>query len=115
MLEGGLSHLECYRRRFASHIDAGRVRIFEGDSAEQLARLQDVSYDVIYIEGDHSYRGVPTRCRGSSASQTVLIAQTLGSSPVLSESRMREIWEIVYFALQRHMYCDIAIRRVIPD
>lgn len=125
---GGLSHLEYYRRRFAPLVDSGSVRIIEGDSAEQLSLQPNASYDVIYIDGDHSHEGA---LRDAEAAQVklkpdgVLIFNDYvmtdcfnntryGVVPVVNEFCANRGWQVVYLALQRHMFCDIAIKRTSP-
>ena len=54
----GRSHREHYERRFAEEIAAGTVYVHQGDSSATLAAQPDESYDMIYIDGDHSMDGV---------------------------------------------------------
>lgn len=122
---GGLSHLEYYRRRFAPLVNAGGVRLIEGDSAEQLSLQPNSSYDIIYIDGDHSYEGA---LRDAEAAQMKLKPDGIlifndyvmtdcfdnsryGVVPVVNEFCTNRGWQVVYLALQRHMFCDIAIKR----
>ena len=55
---GELSHRQFYERRFAKEISANRLCVYEGDSATELGKQPDATYDVIYIDSDHSFAGV---------------------------------------------------------
>jgi predicted O-methyltransferase YrrM len=44
--------------RFASEIAAGRVHLHEGDSSSNVSTFPLEYFDVVYIDGDHSYLGV---------------------------------------------------------
>jgi Methyltransferase domain len=54
----GESHRTYYEGRFHQQIDSGQLSVFEGDSSAKMAQRDDGRYDVIYIDGDHSYDGV---------------------------------------------------------
>jgi SAM-dependent methyltransferase len=38
--------------------DYGRVHYHQGESSKKLSEIPDSSFDVVYIDGDHSYQGV---------------------------------------------------------
>jgi len=127
---GGLSHRSYYERRFDTLISAGRVRVFEGDGAEQISLQPNFSYDVIYIDADHSYEAVS---RDADAAERKLKKDGIlvfndytmmdhwnnspyGVVPVVNDFCINRGWKIVYLALNPQMFCDIAIRRVdAPD
>ena len=52
------THRTHYERRFAKEIAAGVAHVHEGDSSREMERQPDSTYDVIYIDGDHSLEGV---------------------------------------------------------
>jgi len=50
---------QCRKRTSAVGTSVGaKVECIIGDSAKNLAKLPDDSQDLIYIDGDHNYRGV---------------------------------------------------------
>jgi Methyltransferase domain len=122
----GMSHLEYYRHRFAPFVDQGVVRVIVGDSVEQLSLQPDASYDVIYIDGDHSYEGVLRDAELASLKlkqDGILIFNDYvmkdcfddspyGVVPVVNDFCVNRGWAVVYLALQRHMFCDIALKRM---
>lgn len=121
---GSLSHEEHVRRRFAKEIQSGKVKVIHSDSAEFLNQLPDNFAEVIYIDGDHSYPGV---LRDAQAADKVLrpdghlvfndyilydhIAHAeLGVVPVVNDLCKGD-WRITHFALEKNMFCDIALRK----
>jgi hypothetical protein len=122
----GLPHLDYYRRRFAPLINKGAIRIIEGDSSDKLSLEPDASYDVIYIDGDHSFTGVlrdaevasvKVKPTGTLIFNDYVITDCFDNShygivPVVNDFCVNRGWEVIYFALQRHMFCDIAIKRL---
>lgn len=122
---GGMSHLEYYRKRFAPYINRGEVRVIVGDSVEQLSQQPDASYDVIYIDGNHTYEGVLRDAEVASLKlkrdgylifndyvmKDCFDDSQYGVVPVVNDFCARRGWAVAYFALQRHMFCDIALKR----
>ena len=51
-----MTQLEHYRRKFADR--GSQVVIEVGMSQQNLAKYPDKSFDLIYIDGDHSYASV---------------------------------------------------------
>jgi hypothetical protein len=116
------------RAPLASAIAAGQVVLHEGDSATLLATFPDSYFDWIYIDADHRYAGV--RRDADAAKRKVkpdgllvfndyifwshLELWQYGVVHVVNELLAEEDWEMVYFALQPQMYCDVALRRVRP-
>ena len=124
-LQGG-GHLDFYRRRFTERIQAGQVEVLQGDSAEVLATLPDASVDVFYIDAWHTYEAVSAelaivrdkiRPDGWIVLNDYLIFDVAGGLmygvvPAVNEFMLRERWEMLFFALQPLMYCDVALRRL---
>jgi predicted O-methyltransferase YrrM len=113
------------RKQFASEIRAGVVCLHEGDSSPIVAGFADRSFDLIYIDGDHTYFGVK---RDIEAARTKVKDEGLlvfndyiywspaesmryGVVRAVNELCLEEDWQIVYFALGAHMYCDVALKR----
>jgi hypothetical protein len=121
----GRTHLEYYRDRFAGA--ASRVVIEEGCSHETLKRYADGHFDILYIDASHTYQDV--KADAAIAKHKIkengllvfndyimwdhLSGGAYGVVPAVNELLVQENWEVVGFALQQHMFCDIAIRRLI--
>jgi hypothetical protein len=122
---GGLSHRAHYERRFADEIAAGKLRIHEGDSSFEMGKQPVSTYDVIYVDGDHTYDGVMRDAAVSARklkSNGVLIFNDYimfdhvlgvpyGIVPVVNDFCVNHGWQVLFFALQDQLFCDIALRR----
>jgi spermidine synthase len=111
--------------KFSTEIDQRRIFLHEGDSSTGLLALPDAYFDLIYIDGDHTYEGV---CRDIEAAERKLAANgylifndhtywspceclSYGVMQAVNEFCERSDREAVFLALDSYMYCDIAIRR----
>ena len=118
-----MTHLEFYRRRFA---DRGtQITIEVGMSHLNLANYPDKSFDLIYIDADHSYEGVKkdAEIAKNKVSDDGFIVFNdymrfdhvygyfYGVVRVVNEIIVNDNWLICGFALQPEMYCDIAIHK----
>lgn len=122
-LLAGMTHLDFYQHRFGARGDQIAIEI--GPSQASLARYPDEHFDLIYIDGDHSYEGVRTDAQiGKSKLKAggflvfndyILVdhvsGQHYGVVPAVHELVVAEDWTVVGFALQHHLFCDIAIRK----
>ena len=121
----GLTHRQFYEKQFGAEIASGQMEVFDGDGATNLAERPDGFYDVIYIDGDHRYAWVLRDAKAAAAklkpggflifNDYILydhIARTpYGIVPVVNDLCVNHGWKITHFALQQHMFCDVAIRR----
>ncbi len=129
-LFGGRSHLEFYRERFAEQIGNGKVTVMQGDSAAMVSRLEDASLDVVYIDADHTYESVRHDLatikfkmkRGGWIIMNDYIMSdaewgnvAYGVIQATNEFMIAENWEMIYFALQAAMYCDVVLRKSCTD
>jgi hypothetical protein len=122
---GELSHRKHYERRFAAEIAASILRLYEGDSSLEMDKQPDSTYDVIYVDGDHSYEGVMRDAEVSARklkSDGILIFNDYimfdhvlrvhyGIVPVVREFCVNRGWQVLFFALQKSLFCDIALYR----
>jgi Methyltransferase domain len=126
---GGLSHRTQYERRFADEIAAGKLHIHEGDSSQEMDKQPDSTYNAIYIDGDHTPEGVMRDAEISARklksdgilifNDYIIFDHTVGVPygvvPVVNEFCVNRGWRVLFFALQNHLFCDIALRRSLPN
>lgn len=121
----GASHHDYYKNRLSQY---GQTVVTEkGLSQETLIRYPDRYFDLIYLDADHVYEGVK---RDAELAARKLIDGGLlifndyimydpfqniqyGVVPVVNEMIVNQGWSVVGFALQQHMFCDIAIQKII--
>ena len=111
--------------KFKQEIDAGIVYLHEGDSSSIIQDFPNNYFDFIYIDADHSYQGVKRDIQAAKSKimeQGFLIfndytywspveCMRYGVIQAINELCLEEDWEIIYFALQPRMYCDVALKR----
>jgi hypothetical protein len=119
----GKTHYDFYRDRFSSLGD--RITVMRGLSAEMAANLPDASLDMIYIDAGHDYGNVVQDGAVSARKikrDGVLVfndyvlydpftKDEYGVVPAIIEMLNSGEWQVIGFAMQRHMFCDIAIKR----
>lgn len=110
---------------FSVEAERGIVEMHESDSVAALAAFPDRYFDWIFIDGDHSYRGVQ---RDAEISKTKVKHDGLlvfddyiffdhhamapyGVVQVVNDLCVYDGWEILFIALQREMFCKAVIRK----
>jgi Methyltransferase domain len=119
----GETHLDFYRRRFSER--GAQVVIERGWSHVGLARYPDRSFDLICLPSGHAYEIVQREielakeklkhdgilwCAGYMAFDH-LNNETCGVVQAVNELVVGEGWRVFGLALQKDMFCDIAVRR----
>ena len=98
----------------------------EGRSQDNLKNYGNESFDVLYVDGDHTYAPVKEDAEiaveklkpdGLLIFNDYVMYDHFGGYPygvvqVVNELVATSDWRIVGFALQRWMFCDIALKRV---
>jgi hypothetical protein len=121
VLFSGMTHLEYYEQRFAGR----NLTIEIGPSDERLETYKDGFFDFIYVDGGHSYECVANDARLSASKvkqDGVVIFNDYtmydhithshyGVVPAVNELIVAGGWRVVGLALQRDMFCDLAIMR----
>lgn len=118
-----MTHLDFYKQKFA---DRGAQMVIEvGRSQFNLAKYPDNSFDIIYVDADHSYESVKQDAylaKEKLADNGVIVFNDYtyfdfltgvpyGVVRAVNELIINDDWRVCAFALNRTMYCDIAIRR----
>lgn len=121
-----LFDIDFQRTRDKGHIkEAADVAFHQGPSADQLALLPDASFDVIYIDGDHSLRGVArdadVALRKIKPDGLLIFNDYIrfdyvemfpfGTVPVVNSLCVDHNYEVAGFAFHNKMYCDIMLRK----
>jgi ABC-type transport system substrate-binding protein len=123
VLLNNMTHLDYYKRKFANHWP--QVVIEVGRSDLNLAKYTDNFFDLIYIDGDHSYEAVKQDANLAKSKLTdngiivfndyiqfdYLAGVRYGVVRAVNELIINDDWRVCGFSLQSAMYCDIAIRR----
>jgi hypothetical protein len=118
-----MTHLEFYKRRFADR--SAEVVIEVGMSHLTMAKYPNKSFDLIYIDGDHSYDGVKKDieiAKNKVADNGVLIFNDyLAFSPwegvvygvmrAVNELIVRDDWVVTALAFNHWMHHDVMLRK----
>jgi hypothetical protein len=122
---GDKTHAAWYRDTFRAEIEAGRMRVLEGESAAQMETLPDASVDVFYIDADHTYPAVKRDLEVARRkikpdgwlllNDYILVDMLEAPAPygviyAANEFMIEHRWAMHYFTLQDHMYCDVVLR-----
>ena len=123
MLLNNMTHLDYYRQKFADR--GAQVVIEVGRSNLNLAKYPDKSFDLIYIDADHSYESVKQDANWAKAKLAdngiivfndyiqfdYLAGVRYGVVRAVNELIINDDWRVCGFSIQSAMYCDIAIRK----
>jgi len=120
---GSLTHEEFYRARLQASQD--RVLICRGFSHEMLRGFPDGHFDLVYVDAGHDYASVANDAAISALKlkpHGVLLfndytmfdvdAMPYGVVPAVNELVRAGGWKVIGFALEHHLYCDIALRKI---
>jgi hypothetical protein len=118
----GLTHRQFYEREIGRFSNI--ATIVEGSSQETLRQYADGSFDLVYVDGDHHYDAVKADADLAAKmaapsgvlvfNDYILLDESHGPYsvvPVVNELVVNHGWSIVGYALDYHLYCDIALQR----
>jgi predicted O-methyltransferase YrrM len=118
----GLSHVDFYKQRIRYRPE---VEIVSGLSHETLPRYADATFDLIYIDANHTYEAVKadTEIAKTKIKRDGILMFNdyimydhnahfaYGVVQAVNELVVAEDWRVIGIGLNPQMYCDIAIRR----
>ena len=118
----GLTHRQFYEREMAPF--AANVTVVEGDSRQTLRPYADRSFDLVYIDGNHYHEFVKSDAELGAEmvkdagflvfNDYMLIDHNHANYaivPVVNDMVVNHGWQVAGFALDQHLYCDIALQR----
>jgi hypothetical protein len=119
---GGKSHQDFYIDRVSNL--GTRVIVEKGLSHDRLSSYADETFDLLYIDADHTHSGVQRDAniakRKIKPDGTLifndyimydhLAGHPYGVVPVVNDLVVSEGWQVVGFALHQQLFCDIALR-----
>jgi hypothetical protein len=120
---GKLPHLQFFLQRFAAL--GNRLTVLEGDSAITMARMEDATQDLIYIDANHDYEPVKRETEhavrklkddGIIVFNDYIMYDHWAKIPYGVVQAVNELlagggWYVAGFALNHSMFCDIAVAR----
>jgi hypothetical protein len=121
----GLTHRQFYEKEMTPLLNGTTtMTIVEGDSRQTLRNFTDQSFDLVYVDGDHHYEAVKADAQlavdmvkpsGFLVFNDYLLIDhghaAYGVVPVVNDLVVNQGWRIVGYALDWHLYCDIALQR----
>lgn len=120
----GLTHQEFYQREMSN--SQYLVVTHVGLSSDTLPKIPDSFFDLIYVDAAHTYDEVKADAELSARKlkhdgvivfndyimYDPFVKAEYGIVPVVNEMVVNQGWQVIGFALQKDMFCDIAIKRL---
>ncbi len=117
------NHFDFVRNRFK---DDNRVQLYQGNSYDVLAQLTDNYFDIIYIDGDHSYEVVKKdlevayhklKLNGWLWINDYTTFDPLRNTPYGVQKATNEIintyqMPVIYFAFNNSNFHDICLKKI---
>lgn len=119
----GLTHRQFYEKEMAPFGDI--TVVVEGPSGSTLRGYTDHSFDLVYVDGGHDYEIVKedAEIAVKMVSPTGFLVfndyimldpgkgEIYGIVPVVNDLVVHGDWRVVGYALNEHLFCDIALCR----
>ena len=124
-LFSGKTHKDFYSGRLDRFRDSTRIDIHQGDSSSNMRAIADTKFDMIYIDGDHRHAGVIRDMEASIPNlrdggilifndyiiHDYIADMRYGVVDVVNDLCVNHGWRMAGFALQKGMFCDVALAR----
>jgi hypothetical protein len=124
---GDLDHEQFFLNKVSRFAQAAEISTLRGDSVASLETLADESVDIFYVDADHTYEGVKrdlAALKSKVKPDGYIIFNdyamynhlcedgALGVVQAANEFIIENDYEILYYAFQHQMFCDVAVRKI---
>ena len=118
-----MTHLDYYKKRFAERGDQMVIEV--GRSNICLSKYPDKFFDLIYVDAGHSYEDVKQDANMAGIKLAdngiivfndytmfdLFLGSFYGVVQAVNELIVSGAWQVCGFALEKHLFCDIAVRK----
>ncbi|MGE5271075.1 MAG: hypothetical protein ACM3JG_15540 [Thiohalocapsa sp.] len=121
----GLDHQQHFRKQFAAPLAQGQLEMRQGEIFELIEQLPDRGVGIAWIADDTKYAVIRDHLKAllpkmlndgqivisNYIMSDYLTGEVYGVIQAANEFIVAERWEMIGFALQSSMFCDVVIRR----